>query len=425
VAGSQQAWQVLRRWRDHSRWWLPRAALLAVLAALAGMVWWRWGLAGLAVAGCIALVGGLILWVVVMPSRLAPPVPVETLNEITDPRARLEVTDARTRLHHDLRNSALQLLTVLAVLAGAGLGFQQLAEDRSQASQDRDQAIQDRQLTRQGQASERFTRAIDQLGSSRVETRIGGIYGLDQIAEQSPENTGPVGEVLLAWLNGRPRSRTRPDTPVREHAPDVQAALSVLIGRQHYASIVANRLDLHGLGLRGGDLSGANLAGANLKGADLSDADLNGANLNGADLRDADLRDAGLSAAVLTNADLRGTDLFGALLIDAHLPRRKLDAGLAGGRLHRSGGFEYPATSVPFSRCHEPGGRGPRRHEPTRREADRGESSRRSPIPLARRGPGSRRSGGREADHREPAQGESAGGGLPPPGRTRCLCGQG
>lgn len=113
------------------------------------------------------------------------------------------MADARTRLRHDLRNGPLQLLTVLAVLVGAGLGFQQLAEDR-------DQARQDRQLTRQGQASERFTRAIDQLGSSRVETRIDGIYGLDQIAEQSPENTGPVGEMLLAWLNSRPRPAPAP-----------------------------------------------------------------------------------------------------------------------------------------------------------------------------------------------------------------------
>src|SRR5215211_1011171 len=35
--------------------------------------------------------------------------------------------------------------------------------------------------------------------------------------------------------------------------------------------------------------------------------------------------------------------------ITAWLPRRMLDAGLAGGRLPRSGGFEYPATSVLFS----------------------------------------------------------------------------
>jgi hypothetical protein len=112
------------------------------------------GLAGLAVTCGLALGGALVVWAVVMPGRLAPPVPTETLNEITDPRARLEMSDARTRLRHDLRNGPLQLLTVLAVLVGAGLGFQQLAEDRDQASQDR-------QLTRQGQASERFTRAID------------------------------------------------------------------------------------------------------------------------------------------------------------------------------------------------------------------------------------------------------------------------
>jgi hypothetical protein len=30
-------------------------------------------------------------------------------------------------------------------------------------------------------------------------------------------------------------------------------------------------------------------------------------------------------------------------------PRRMLDAGLAGGRLRRSAGFEYPSASVPFS----------------------------------------------------------------------------
>ena len=71
------------------------------------------------IAAGIAVVGWFIIWAVVMPGRLAPPVPTETLNEITDPRARLEVTDARTRLRHDLRTGALQLLTVLAVLAGA------------------------------------------------------------------------------------------------------------------------------------------------------------------------------------------------------------------------------------------------------------------------------------------------------------------
>ena len=313
-----------------TQWWLALAiaGLLVGLAVVAAVVWWPWGLA---VADGIALTGGVFVWVlVVMPRRVAPPVPDdETLN------------DARTRLRNDLRSGPLQLLTalltVLAVLVGAWLGFQQLTEDR-------DQAIQDRQLTRQGQASERFTRAIDQLGNDRVETRIGGIYGLHQIAEQSSEeNTGPIGEVLLAWLNGRPRPRTPPETQLREHAPDVQAALSVLTGRR-YALLVANRLDLHGLGLHGAYLYGADLEGASLNRAKLNRANLNGANLHGADLGGADLLsanliEANLFSASLIEANLHDADLSGANLTDASLGGAGLfladlgDAGLGGANL--------------------------------------------------------------------------------------------
>jgi hypothetical protein len=76
MAESGQRWQVLRLWRVRSPW------RLAVLAAVpAGVMWWRWGLAGLAGASGIALVGGLIVWAVVMPGRAAPPVPTETLDK--------------------------------------------------------------------------------------------------------------------------------------------------------------------------------------------------------------------------------------------------------------------------------------------------------------------------------------------------------
>jgi hypothetical protein len=49
--------------------------------------------------------------------------------------------------------------------------------------------------------------------------------------------------VLLAWLNSRLRPRTPPDTELGEHAPDVQAVLSVPTGQQRYALIIS-RLNL-------------------------------------------------------------------------------------------------------------------------------------------------------------------------------------
>lgn len=257
---------------------IPRRVLLLALAAALvglaayGMLRWR-GPGGLAVAAGIVLAVAvavvLVVLVAVMPGRLAPPIPKDELAGIDDPRARVEVADGRVRLRNDLRNGALQLLVALAVLAGAALGFQHLTADR-------DQAAADRELARQGQASSRFTQAIDQLGSKRVETRIGGVYGLAQIVEQAPDNNGPVGEVLLAFVNRQPRPKPPPTAPLSEHAPDVQAALTVLTstydtdGNGEPASSygwIAGRLDLHALGLRGATLTGADLAGTDLTSA--------------------------------------------------------------------------------------------------------------------------------------------------------------
>lgn len=61
-------------------------------------------------------------------------------------------------------------------------------------------------LTEQGQITERFTRAIDQLGETddegkpKLEIRLGGIYALERIAKDSPEREySTVMEVLTAY----------------------------------------------------------------------------------------------------------------------------------------------------------------------------------------------------------------------------------
>ena len=58
------------------------------------------------------------------------------------------------------------------------------------------------QVNRQGQITDRFTRAIDQLGSEKLEIRLGGIYSLERIDKESPERAyhGTVMEVLTAYI---------------------------------------------------------------------------------------------------------------------------------------------------------------------------------------------------------------------------------
>jgi hypothetical protein len=67
------------------------------------------------------------------------------------------------------------------------------------------------QVNREGQITERFTRAIEQLGathddkSKNLELRLGGIYALERIARESERDHWSIMEVLTAY--------------VRQHAP--------------------------------------------------------------------------------------------------------------------------------------------------------------------------------------------------------------
>jgi hypothetical protein len=72
--------------------------------------------------GAAVVVVLLTAWVLILPRRLAPPVPAEILTELND-HDRLEAINARVKLQNDVRTTALQAIAGLAVLAGAVLGF--------------------------------------------------------------------------------------------------------------------------------------------------------------------------------------------------------------------------------------------------------------------------------------------------------------
>jgi hypothetical protein len=183
-----------------------------------------------------------------------------------------------------------------------------------------------RRIARQGEVTDRFVSAVDQLGHAETDVRIGGIYVLERIARYSPVDRAAVREVLVAFIRNhapwppRPPGQYRPNapidmlTPLRDWAPDVQACLDVL-GRDP-----GGRLDLHAVDLRGADLAGAHLEGANLTGAHLDKADLSEAHLKGALLREANLETVDLRGARLEDAVLVGGCLGWADLSRAHLP---------------------------------------------------------------------------------------------------------
>jgi uncharacterized protein YjbI with pentapeptide repeats len=209
-------------------------------------------------------------------------------------------------------------------------------------------AEEDLKAIKEGQITERFTRAVDQLGAldqfgnPSIEIRLGGIYALERIANESEKDYWPIIEILTAYLRKnssfktvenktfttlsmdiQANETTKKEIPyVDKMSLDVQAILTVIKRRKSFftngESIGLNLQKTH---LRGVDLKGTHLEGAHLERADLKEAHLEGAHLEGADLKGAHLEGACLDGAHLERADLNGAHLEGAYLTGTHLEK--------------------------------------------------------------------------------------------------------
>jgi pentapeptide repeat protein len=149
-------------------------------------------------------------------------------------------------------------------------------------------------LSRRGQITDRFTIALERLGSSELYVRIGGVHALQHVMRDSAGHHDDVIEVLTEFIRGRTPRRARqsdhqvwmhsvtgsvPDLPPYPTA-DIQAALTALGHRPYRPE--RQTIDLPDLHLTGARLDGANLTGASLDFADLTGARFDRANLTGA-----------------------------------------------------------------------------------------------------------------------------------------------
>jgi hypothetical protein len=76
------------------------------------------------------------------------------------------------------------------------------ARDTNQATIDAAHADVRRTLdaTRDGQIADRYTKAVEQLGSTTIDVTIGGIYALERIARDSPRDHPTVMDRVPAKL---------------------------------------------------------------------------------------------------------------------------------------------------------------------------------------------------------------------------------
>jgi hypothetical protein len=206
-------------------------------------VWWVVG---------IALAVAVVMWVLFVP--------------VADWLALHDVGPVKGSLHETaVDNARGRLLTLGAGLVATGAlvftarNFNLLRRNSERADQWQQRT---HELTEQGQVTDRYTKAIEQFGSDKLDVRIGGIYALERVARDSGRDQPTVVEVLAAFIREHSRElwpRSGPDDDDDEDLgrltrPDVQAAATVLGRRDRERDV--RRIDLSGANLPRADLGG-------------------------------------------------------------------------------------------------------------------------------------------------------------------------
>jgi hypothetical protein len=140
----------------------------------------------------LGILVALFLAVVVLPPLFVP--------SLGNPTSQATTENA-------VRTTLLQGLGGAALLLGAWFTWRQV------------------HTAREGQLTDRFTRAVDQLGKTeQPEVTIGGIYALERTAHDSPADQPTIAEVLTAYVRHYARWPPGPGQPDASTAPERSSA---------------------------------------------------------------------------------------------------------------------------------------------------------------------------------------------------------
>jgi hypothetical protein len=277
----------------------------------------------------------------------------------------------RLKLEDDSRKTLAQIIGGSFILLGVAVTYNTYILN-----------INKQDLDREGQMTDRFSKAVTHLGDATLAVRLGGMYELERVAKDSKKDHGSVMEILASYIrekspvikNDQPSNSKENTAETREKKPlpiDIQVALTI-IGRRtvandqlpleidlsncYLAGANLSRLDFQSTNFSGSDLSGVNFHGNNFGwrgrtlppagdgfsypntrfiNADLSGANFMFANLFIADFSGANLTGADLSAANLASAQFENTNLSGAILPDSQDHKVQIDG--VWHDVHRSG----------------------------------------------------------------------------------------
>ena len=204
-------------------------------------------------------------------------------------------------------------------------------------------------ISEQGLITDRYAKSIEYLGSSSLDIRLGGIYALERLAEDSPRDRETIIEVLAAFVRGHARGKADFTEQFRDagyagRRTDIDAVFRVLgrIGREHEMAVDISGIYLPGTLLRNVTIRNIDLRGSFLQWTDFGKAHLAQTNLTDVSLIWSTFDQTQLPGVVLDGATARNTYFLRANLSKAKIRQADfphagfIESNLAGAEMHDS-----------------------------------------------------------------------------------------
>lgn len=192
------------------------------------------------------------------------------------------------------------------------------------------------QINEQSQITERFTRAVDQLGSENLYMRIGALHALERIGRDSENDVVAILRLLSNFVRSQSSSQKTShilhggDAPAPLDAVEGLAVIIRLAGKYEqllrneersivnlHASYLPHLTDFGGMSFFRFDFTRCNLSQGFFLGSNFEGADFLRAHLNNAWLEHCNFRHTQFDKAILDGAHFGGADMTEAILWSA------------------------------------------------------------------------------------------------------------
>jgi len=189
-------------------------------------------------------------------------------------------------------------------------------------------------IAEEGHITDRFTKAVEQLGASQdgrptIEVRIGAIYALERISKDSPRDYWSVVDILAEYLCQHAKPENLQTTELRTFLntsfirADLAAVLRVLSRRRDPLPQFGTRLQLHNCFLPwttiAADFSRTAMLNCDFSKDHFLRTDFSGSNFGRIDFRECGFHDVNFSRTLQTSVSFRGSSFDGCVFTEAVL----------------------------------------------------------------------------------------------------------